>query len=124
MAAASPGGILDGYPDINLRLDATNEPTDIARESVDVDIRHGEGNWPGLFVEGITEERFLPVCHPGLCPHGSLTAEELPRFRLIHSVRSQIQWAHWFGLAGVSAPPRWRRVLFCPSSDALGQRGR
>lgn len=113
------GGFLDAYPDIDLRLDATNEPTDFARGAVDIDIRHGEGNWPGLFVEGITEERFLPVCHPGLCPPGSLRAEELPRFRLIHSVKSQVQWGHWFGLAGVSAPARWRRVLFDRSHMAI-----
>ena len=42
----------------------------------------------------------------------SLDAAELLRFRLIHSVKSQAQWPHWFEFAGVSRTERWRRVLF------------
>ncbi|MFC7478451.1 LysR substrate-binding domain-containing protein [Dankookia sp. GCM10030260] len=113
------GRFLDAHPDIDLRLDATNEPTDFAREAVDIDIRHGEGNWPGLFVEGIAEERFLPVCAPGFCPPGSLAPEDLPRHRLIHSVKSQMQWGRWFALAGVPGPSSWRRVLFDRSYMAI-----
>jgi LysR family transcriptional regulator, glycine cleavage system transcriptional activator len=63
---------LDANPDLDVRIDATNEPTDFSREGVDIEIRHGEGNWPGLFVEGVAEERFLPVCAPALCPPGTL----------------------------------------------------
>ncbi|MGZ5921936.1 MAG: LysR family transcriptional regulator, partial [Rhizomicrobium sp.] len=44
---------VDANPDIELRLDATNEPTDFHTENVDMEIRHGEGDWPGLFVEGL-----------------------------------------------------------------------
>ena len=58
--------------DLDVRIDATNEPTDFSREGVDIEIRHGEGNWPGLFVEGLAEERFLPVCAPSLCAPGTL----------------------------------------------------
>ncbi len=113
------GRFLDAHPDIDLRLDATNEPADFARGSVDLDIRHGEGNWPGLFVEPIAEERFIPVCAPAFCPPGSLAAAELPRFRLIHSVKAQLQWARWFDAAGVAAPGNWRRVLFDRSHMAI-----
>jgi LysR family glycine cleavage system transcriptional activator len=106
------GRFLDANPDLDVRLDATNEPTDFSREDVDVDIRHGEGNWPGLFVEGIAEERFLPVCAPGLCAAATLDPSDLPSRRLIHSVKSQMQWGRWFSAAGVTAVPTWRRVLF------------
>jgi LysR family glycine cleavage system transcriptional activator len=102
---------LDANPNIEVRLDATNEPTDFSREGVDIEIRHGEGNWPGLFVEGIAEERFLPVCSPTFCPAGTLEASDLPNYRLIHSVKSQMQWGRWFAAAGVT-PAVWRRVLF------------
>jgi DNA-binding transcriptional LysR family regulator len=90
------GRFLDANPDLDVRVDATNEPTDFSREDVDVDIRHGEGNWPGLFVEGIAEERFLPVCAPGLCAAATLDPSDLPSRRLIHSVKSQMQWGDWF----------------------------
>jgi DNA-binding transcriptional LysR family regulator len=113
------GRFLDAHKDVDLRLDATNEPTDFSRENVDIDIRHGEGNWPGMFVEGIAEERFLPVCAPSLCPPGSLDVAGLPAFRLIHSVKSQVQWGSWFEAAGVTGLARWRRVLFDRSHMAI-----
>ena len=50
---------------MKVRLGGTNEPTDFERESVDVEVRHGDGRWPGLFVEGLVEEQFWPVCAPG-----------------------------------------------------------
>jgi LysR family glycine cleavage system transcriptional activator len=103
---------IDAHPGIELRLDGTNEPTTFQRENVDLEIRHGTGQWPGLFVEGLVEERFRPVCAPSIAAAGSLDATELLRFRLIHSVKSQAQWPHWFELAGVNPTERWRRVLF------------
>lgn len=113
------GRFLEAHPDIDLRLDATNEPTDFQREAVDIDIRHGEGTWPGLVVEGIAEERFLPVCAPSLAAAASLDPAALPGFRLIHSVKAQVQWPRWFAAAGIAAPARGRRVLFDRSHMAI-----
>ena len=106
------GRFLDANPDIELRLNGTNEPTDFSREAVDVEIRHGEGRWPGLFVEGLAEESFLPVCSPLLATADSLTAGEVSRHRLIYSFKSQVQWPQWFALAGVPPAEESRRVLF------------
>ena len=93
---------LDAEPNLEVRLDGTNEPTDFNRELVDLEIRHGDGRWPGLFVEGLSEEAFVPACaQPWRRP--SLSATDLPRFRLIHSVKSQAQWGRWFKLAGPPA---------------------
>src|SRR5208282_3054625 len=110
---------VDANPDLDVRIDATNEPTDFSREGVDIEIRHGEGNWPGLFVEGLAEERFLPVCAPSLCAPGKLEPSDLPSYRLIHSVKSQMQWGRWFAAAGVATTARWRRVLFDRSHMAI-----
>jgi LysR family transcriptional regulator, glycine cleavage system transcriptional activator len=103
---------VDANPDIELRLDGTNEPTDFGKENVDIDIRHGEGGWPGLFAETLGKERFLPLCAASLCSPASLTPSELTGYRLIHSVKSQLQWPRWFSEAGVEPGKRWRRVLF------------
>ena len=103
---------LDAHPELEVRLDGTNEPTDFSKEGVDIEIRHGEGRWPGLYVEGLAEENFLPVCAVGYCAAGSLEPEDLPQHRLIQSVKSQVQWGGWFELAGVPRPERLRRVLF------------
>ncbi|MET0943130.1 MAG: LysR substrate-binding domain-containing protein [Mesorhizobium sp.] len=113
------GHFLSANPDLEVRLDGTNEPTDFNREAVDVEIRHGDGKWPGLFVEGLIEETFIPVCSPSIAKASSLTAQEVLQFRLIHSVKSQAQWSRWLALVGVETAERWRRVLFDRSHMAI-----
>lgn len=112
-------GFLDANPDVELRLNATTEPTDFSREAVDVEIRHGEGQWPGVFMEGLAEETFLPVCAPGYAPAHSLDAADLLQHRLIYSVKSQLQWAPWFSAASVAPTAEWRRLLFDRSHMAI-----
>ena len=103
---------LETHPDLEVRLDANNEPPDFARENIDLEIRHGEGHWPGLYVEGLAEETVRPLCAPGLAAAASLGVADLPDFRLIHSVKNLIQWAQWFQMVGVQPHRRWRRVMF------------
>jgi DNA-binding transcriptional LysR family regulator len=110
---------VDTHPDIELRLNGTSEPTDFTREAVDLDIRHGEGRWPGLFVEGLAEEAFVPACSPAYCAAASMDTVDVPRHRLIHSVKSQVQWSQWFALAGEQPPDDWQRVLFDRSHMAI-----
>ena len=103
---------VDAHPQFEVRLDGTNEPTDFNREDVDIQIRHGEGQWPGLYVEGLAKEHFLPVCAPGYAAAGSLSVSSLTSHRLIHSVKAQVQWTGWFKSLGINTDRRWRRVLF------------
>ena len=72
-----------------------------------------------MFVESLGKERFLPVCAPSLLAPGSLAIEDLPRHRLIHSVKSQMQWPRWFVEAGIEPTERWKRVLFDRSPMAI-----
>jgi LysR family transcriptional regulator, glycine cleavage system transcriptional activator len=110
---------LSANADLEVRLDGTNEPTDFNREAVDVEIRHGDGKWPGLFVEGLTDETFVPVCSPAIAKADSLGVNDVLQHRLIHSVKSQAQWSRWFALAKVEPTQRWSRVLFDRSHMAI-----
>ena len=103
---------LDGNPDIDIRLDGTNEPTDFNRDFVDIEIRHGTGRWAGLHVEPLVEERFLPVCSPRLAEPRSLDARDLLKFRLIHSVKAKIQWTTWFDRIGIDDSHRLKKLYF------------
>ena len=109
----------DANPQLELRLDGTNEPTDFSREDVDIEIRHGEGHWPGLYVEGLAQERFLPVCAPDHARAASIPVASLTEHRLIHSVKSQVQWPAWLKSVGVRTDLRWRRLLFDRSHMAI-----
>lgn len=103
---------LEAQPNIDLRLDGTNEPTDFNRDHVDLEIRHGTGRWPGLHVEPLVEEAFIPVCAPALADPASLSAKDIPRFRLIHSLKAQIQWRTWFAQQGISDDTPLQRLYF------------
>jgi LysR family transcriptional regulator, glycine cleavage system transcriptional activator len=113
------GTFLDAHPELEVRLDATNQPTDFNSELVDIEIRHGDGRWSGLFVEGLVEENFWPVCAPSYAAEGSLVPKDVLGFRLIHSVKSQAQWQPWLVRAGVVHDFRWKRVLFDRSHMAI-----
>ena len=70
MAAPRLGSLIDLHSDLEVRLDGTNEPTDFDRESVDVEIRHGDGRWPGAICGGTVGGRVLACLRPRLCQCG------------------------------------------------------
>src|SRR5436853_1187194 len=51
------GRFAEAHPAIALRVSATMHHVDLAREQVDVAIRHGQGQWPGLDVVRLCSER-------------------------------------------------------------------
>lgn len=113
------GKFLNANPDVDFRLNATTEPTDFSREAVDIEIRHGEGQWPGVFVEGLAEENFMPVCAPSYAAAGTLELAELPHRRLIFSVKAQLQWSQWFASLGVETSLKGERLLLDRSHMAI-----
>lgn len=94
---------MERMPDTNLRIDGSNEPVDFTRDNVDLEIRHGLGGWPGLYTEPLTEERFVPVCAPGLAAVASLTPAEVLGLPLIRSAKAQVQWLAWAEAQGLGA---------------------
>jgi DNA-binding transcriptional LysR family regulator len=110
---------LDANPDVELRLNATTEPTDFSREAVDIEIRHGEGHWPGVFVEGLAQETYFPVCAPRYASAHRMPAADLNQHRLIYSVKAQVQWDQWLAKAGVNPSDDRPRLLFDRSHMAI-----
>jgi LysR family transcriptional regulator, glycine cleavage system transcriptional activator len=60
------GGFLERNPDTQVDVKANIELTDFAKDEVDLAIRYGTGNYPGLTVELLLEDRMFPVCSPEL----------------------------------------------------------
>src|SRR5215211_2481382 len=60
------GRFAEAYPSIDLRVSATLHHVDFAREDVDLAVRHGDGNWPGLDMARLSAEQLFPVCSPKL----------------------------------------------------------
>lgn len=94
----------DKHPDVDLRVSATTHYVDFAREDVDIAIRHGDGNWPGLHVERLYSERLFPVCSPKLVAGGNRITKvaDLLKFPLLR-LEDAKNWTRLFEAAGVKA---------------------
>ena len=54
------------HPGIQVRIDPSLEAVDPAKEAVEVAIRFGQGNYPGLQVDHLLAQQVIPVCSPAL----------------------------------------------------------
>ena len=77
----------------------------LAREQVDLAIRHGQGDWAGLDSVRLCSERLFPVCSPKLVAGRNpiKKASDLLRFPLLR-LADWSTWSTWFEAAGVSNP--------------------
>jgi LysR family transcriptional regulator, glycine cleavage system transcriptional activator len=91
------------HPDISLRISADMHHVDFARENVDMAVRHGDGNWPGLEASRLAAEHLLAVCRPDLAASSkgrTLSPKDLSSWPLLH-LDCCDTWAEWFKAAGV-----------------------
>jgi LysR family glycine cleavage system transcriptional activator len=106
------GRFAEAHPDIDLRVSATMHHVDFAREEVDLAIRHGDGNWPGLNVVRLCSEQLFPVCSPKLASGRNRIkrASDLLKFPLLR-LDDWKTWWRWFEAAGVADPDAHGPVL-------------
>jgi LysR family transcriptional regulator, glycine cleavage system transcriptional activator len=99
------GRFAEAHPGIDLRVSASAHHVDFAREDVDVAVRHGGGDWPGLHVVHLCAERLFPVCSPRLLAGRKRVAapSDLLRFPLLR-LKDERTWARWFEAAGIDGP--------------------
>jgi LysR family glycine cleavage system transcriptional activator len=60
------GRFSEANPEIDLLISAAMHHVDFAQEDVDLAVRHGDGNWPGLDATRLCAEELFPVCSPTL----------------------------------------------------------
>jgi LysR family transcriptional regulator, glycine cleavage system transcriptional activator len=96
------GHFAEAHADIDLRISATLHHVDFAREEVDLAVRHGDGNWPGLDTVRLSTEQLFAVCSPKLLS-GRRRLEKVAdvlKFPLIH-LDSRADWTKWLQGLGV-----------------------
>lgn len=90
-------------PDVAVRLDTETRMMDLRREPMDVAIRTGLGDWPGLTAHRMFPSMMTILAPPqvvaGLGPSPT-PADVLDAPR----VGSADEWAQWFAAAGVTPP--------------------
>jgi LysR family transcriptional regulator, glycine cleavage system transcriptional activator len=92
------------HPGVDLRISATTHYIDFARDDVDIAIRHGDGEWPGLDAQRLYSERLFPVCSPKLIAGRNriVKAADLLKFPLLR-LEDAKNWTRLFEMAGVKA---------------------
>ncbi|WP_245286484.1 LysR substrate-binding domain-containing protein [Bradyrhizobium sp. ARR65] len=96
---------------MDLRVSATMHHVDFAREEVDLAVRHGDGNWPGLDTVRLSPEQLFAVCSPKLLS-GRRRLErptDILKFPLIH-LDSRADWQNWLQGVGID----WAGVTHGP----------
>lgn len=102
------------HPEIELRLLATRRLVDFALEDVDLAIRFGAGDYPGLLVERLMAEAIVPVAAPSLAAKIKTVADITlcPLLDDEWHTRNQVfpDWETWLASLGVTpeAPLRIR----------------
>jgi LysR family transcriptional regulator, glycine cleavage system transcriptional activator len=100
------GAFQIAHPLIAVRLDTSQEQRDFARDEVDVAIRVGRGDWPGLAVHPLFASDFTPMLSPALAaslPGGLREPADLLGLPLVNP--DDPWWRTWFAAAGLAFEP-------------------
>ncbi len=94
------GRFMERHPKIDVNLHTSLGLVDLERDGVDLAIRFGTGEWPGLEAVKFLDDELFPVASPRY-NRGRLPARpaELAKFRLMRS--DDEFWAPWFRAARV-----------------------
>lgn len=94
-------GFQRAHPEIELTVSSSYDLEVIRRGDVDVGIRYGAADAPGLVIRPLLEETLFPVASPAyLASIGGLTCPaDLARATLLR--HPQLSWRTWFRAAGL-----------------------
>jgi DNA-binding transcriptional LysR family regulator len=109
------------YPEVAVQLSATSEPIEASGAGVDVEIRYGDGDWPGLAARQFLREEIFPVCSPALLRgRGRLVSpRDVVRFEILDVPGYPEGWAEWLAEAGLTLDWTDRRLVFDQSVMAI-----
>ena len=114
------GRFAEAHPNIDLRVSASLHHIDFVREDIDLAIRHGDGQWPGLHVTRLCIEELFPVCSPKLLRgrHALRSLADLKHHTLLH-LDDRNGWARWLEAADVADADLTHGPVFNQASMAI-----
>ena len=111
------------YPDIDVRLDATQRLVDLRRDEFDLGIRFGPGEWEGLACDYLMDEEFIPVASPDLLSRKPVNEPaDLSGHTLLHrddSPGPALDWATWLQAAEVDGVDPERGIRYSIESMTI-----
>jgi LysR family glycine cleavage system transcriptional activator len=91
------------YPNVNLQLHMGTWSSAIQSSQLDIEIRFGDGDWPGQRATLLSRDPVLPVCHPALRPAG-VTLDALRDAPLIEIIGAADSWYRFFRQENLPPP--------------------
>lgn len=90
------------HPEIDVRVSPSIHLVDFRSDDVDMAIRYGRGDYPGLHSIRLMTEEIFPVCSPALLAghHPLRTPDDLRYHTLIHD-DAYLDWAMWLRAVGI-----------------------
>ena len=103
----------EAYLDIEVRISTSMREVDLRGEGIDLAIRHGKGEWPGLRADWLMDEDWFPVCSPALMAGNRPLRRpaDLADHTLIHVEHYRDAWPKWLAAAGAPAAIGERRGI-------------
>ena len=90
------------HPDVEVRVETSNEPVEALKESFDIVIRGGPDTFYGYSMRPFLSEERLPVCSPALLRRVPLRSpQDLGRHTLLHTWSLPRVWPDWLAKAHV-----------------------
>ena len=108
------------HGDIDVRVAISERLADFVSDGIDIAIRCGGGQYPGLSCELLMKEDHFPVCSPKLLggKYPLLTPADLACHTLLHDVFT-VDWAIWLHSAGIDNVDPHRGPTFLSSDHAI-----
>jgi LysR family transcriptional regulator, glycine cleavage system transcriptional activator len=105
---------------IDVRVAISERLADFVNDGIDIAIRCGGGQYPGLSAELLMKEDHFPVCSPKLLEgrYPLRTPADLAHHTLLHDVFT-VDWAMWLHNAGVDNVDPHRGPTFLSSDHAI-----
>ena len=104
------GRFTERYPHIEVRVETGSALVDMRRDRVDIALRHGLGDYPGLEVTPLMAPVLIPVAAPHLLQSGHRLSEpeQCLDFPLLHD-SDRADWSLWLSAHGVVEDARAQR---------------
>ena len=105
------------HPEIDIRLVAASPVYDLASEGIDIAVRYGSGDWPGVDATRLFDNEIWPVCSPRYLEKAGPIARpnDFLHHSLLHLAKFDRNWVTWDSFLeaiGVSGEPEGRGFTF------------
>ncbi|AUG54478.1 LysR family transcriptional regulator [Thalassospira marina] len=112
------GRFRERHPGIDIRLSTDNHLTAFDHDDVDLGIRFGRGDWPGVRAIKLLDQQILPVCAPSLAERFKKPGD-IARGPRIVDAQSMFVWQDWLDIAGVNHPIEGTEIRYSDAYLAL-----